>query len=78
MFVLKKASRHALSAKSLRLAPDLIARAIVPYYLPGVAERILDTFSELASTLPLRELSFARLPGLLNLLQETGSPCVSA
>ncbi|HJS74350.1 MAG TPA: hypothetical protein VJ921_08695, partial [Vicinamibacteria bacterium] len=78
MFVLKKATRHALGPSCLRLAPDLIARAIVPYYLKDVAESILDTFSALASAVPFRELYFARAPGLKALLQEIGSPCVPA
>jgi hypothetical protein len=78
MFVLRKAARHALGPSCRSLAPELIARAIVPYYLPEAAEAILDTFSVLASRVPIRELSFARAPGLKALLEEIGSRCVPA
>ncbi len=78
MFVLKKAARHALGGSSPSLAPELIARAIVPYYLPDVAERILGILAELASEVPLRELHFARAPGLTSLLREAFSPPVAS
>jgi hypothetical protein len=71
MFVLKKATRHALGPPSPGLAPELIARAIVPYYLPEIAERVFGAFSELASTVPFRELHFARAPGLTALLRDS-------
>jgi hypothetical protein len=70
MFVLRKAPRHSLGHTSTSLAADLLARAIVPYYLPDVATRILGIFSELASAVPFRELHFARSPGLTSLLRE--------
>ena len=44
MFVLRKAALHALGPSSPTLAPELIARAIVPYYLPQTASRILEPF----------------------------------
>lgn len=69
MFVLRKAPRHALGSAAPSLAADLLARAIVPYYLPDIAARILDVFSELGSEVPLRELHFARSPGLASLLR---------
>lgn len=78
MFILKKAARHALGGSSPSLAPDLVARAIVPYYLPDIAERILGILAELASGVPLRELHFARAPGLSSLLREAFSPPVAA
>ncbi len=68
MFVLRKAAHHALSGTSPSLAADLLARAIVPYYLPEVATRILGIFSELASEVPFRELHFARSSGITSLL----------
>ncbi len=70
MFVLRKASHHALGSSSPTLAADLLARTIVPYYLPEVATRILGTFSELASEVPFRELHFALSPGLTSLLRD--------
>jgi hypothetical protein len=70
MFVLRKATHHALSGRSPSLAADLLARAIVPYYLPDVATRILGIFSELASEVPFRELHFARSSGITALLRE--------
>ncbi len=76
LFVLKKAARHAIGGSSPALAADLIARTIVPYYLPDIAGRILRIFADLASEVPIRELSFARAPGLTSLLRETFSPRV--
>lgn len=70
MFVLRKAPRHALGPPSSSLAAELLARAIVPYYLPEVAQRILDVFSRLAESVPLRNLHFARSSGLPALLRE--------
>lgn len=70
MFVLRKAAHHAVGSASPALAPDLLARAIVPYYLPDIAARILGIFSELAASVPFRELHFALLPGLASLLRE--------
>jgi len=70
MFVLKKAARHALGTSSPSLAADLLARAIVPYYLPEIAARIFEVFSHLANEVPIRELHFARAPGLTSLLRE--------
>jgi hypothetical protein len=70
MFVLRKAPRHALGCTSPSLAADLLARAIVPYYLPDTAARILEIFSDLAADVPFRELHFARSAGLASLLRE--------
>lgn len=70
MFVLKKALQHNLGSPSPSLAPEILARAIVPYYLPDVAQRILEIFSELAAAVPFRELHFTRSPGLSSLLRE--------
>ncbi len=70
MFVLRKAPRHTLGCASPSLAADLLARAIVPYYLPDTAARILEVFSDLAADVPFRELHFARSPGLASLLRE--------
>jgi hypothetical protein len=70
MFVLRKAALHALGSPSPSLAAELLARAIVPYYLPDVAARILEVFSQLAEEIPFRELHFSRSPGLTSLLSE--------
>ncbi len=70
MFVLRKAALHALGSASPSLAAELLARAIVPYYLPEVAARILEVFSQLAVSVPFRELHFSRSPGLTSLLFE--------
>jgi hypothetical protein len=78
MFVLRKAPRHALGSASPSLAADLLARAIVPYYLPDVASRILETFSRIATEVPFRELHFARSSGLTALLREANEDAFSA
>jgi hypothetical protein len=70
MFVLRKAEHHLLGQISPSLAADLLARTIVPYYLPDVAARILEVFSHLAEEVPFRELHFSRSPGLTSLLGE--------
>jgi hypothetical protein len=70
MFVLRKAAGHALGKSSPMLAGELLARAIVPYYLPDIAGRIFDVFSRLAAEVPLRELHFARSPGISSLLRD--------
>ncbi len=70
MFLLRKAPHHALGSASPCLASELLARAIVPYYLPEIASRILEVFSRLAVEVPFRELHFARAPGLTFLLRE--------
>jgi hypothetical protein len=70
MFLLRKAPQHALGTSSPALAPDLLARAIVPYYLPDAAGRILGIFADLAASVPFRELHFALSPGLPPLLRE--------
>lgn len=70
MFLLRKAPHHALGFPSSSLVSELLARAIVPYYLPRVAARILSLFSELAFEVPFRELRFARSPGLSSLLRD--------
>jgi hypothetical protein len=70
MFVLRKGTCHALGSASPSLVSELLARAIVPYYLPEIAARLLDTFSRLAAEVPFRELQFARSPGLSFLLRE--------
>jgi hypothetical protein len=71
MFLLKKGARHAMGPPSPGLAAELVARAIVPYYLPEVAERVFGVLGELASAVPFRELHFARAPGLAALLRES-------
>jgi len=70
MFVLRKAASHALGTSSPTLAGELLARAIVPYYLPDIAGRIFEIFSRLATEVPLRELHFARASGLSSLLRD--------
>jgi hypothetical protein len=70
IFVLRKSLHHAMGDRSPSLTPDLLARAIVPYYLPEIAARILEIFSELATSVPFRELRFARSPGIASLLRE--------
>jgi len=50
------------------LAREFLARAIVPYYLPAETEIILRLLQELAETVPLRELQFARKDVLTRVL----------
>jgi hypothetical protein len=67
MFVLRKGPRHEIEAPSISLGAELLARAIVPFYLPETARRIVDLVSDLASGLPLSELHFAKAPGVSRL-----------
>jgi hypothetical protein len=70
LFVLRKAGSHFIErTPGAVLAPELLARAIVPYYLPGVAARILSLFDDLLREVPVHELHFSREPGLKSLLQ---------
>jgi hypothetical protein len=69
LFVLRKAPEHAVASSTGSLVPEVLARAIVPYYLPPVAAKILQSLSELAAEVPFRELRFARSPGLGSLLE---------
>lgn len=69
LFVLRKAERHALAGSSPSLAPELAARAIVPYYLPQVASRALAVIDAAASFRAVRELRFARASGLRSFLE---------
>lgn len=69
LFVLKKSDRHAVHEReAAAMVPELIARAIVPYFLPDVATNVWSLFSLLATGVPIRELSFSREPGLKALL----------
>ena len=69
VFVLRKAEHHAIDPLSERsLAPELLARAIVPYYLPEVASSLLGLVGELSNHHPTQRLAFARGSGLRSLL----------
>jgi hypothetical protein len=70
-FVLRKAPRHAIETPAVSLGAELLARAIVPFYLPETARRILELLSDLASRVPLSELHFAKAPGIGRLLRAT-------
>jgi hypothetical protein len=70
LFVLEKSESHSIAEeRNPSLVPEVIARAIVPYYLPDIASRILDLFADLSTQVPLRTLRFARQPGLRAVLQ---------
>jgi hypothetical protein len=70
LFVLEKSESHSIADERLpSLVPELIARAIVPYYLPEIASRILELFADLSTRVPVRKLRFARRGGLKALLQ---------
>jgi hypothetical protein len=86
MFLLRKGPKHQIEAPAISLGAELLARAIVPFYLPETARRIVDLVSDLAAGLPLSELHFAKAPGVSRLLSaqperariETASPRPSA
>lgn len=70
LFVLRKAEEHRiLEAPRHVLAGEIVARSIVPYYLPEVADEVLTTLARLLSEVPLHQLDFARLPGLASILE---------
>lgn len=69
LFVLRKASKHAVASSTNSLVPEVMARAIVPYYMPEVVSKILKSLSELAVEVPFRELHFALSPGVSSLLE---------
>lgn len=71
VFLLRKAARHGIrEAPGARKVGDLLARSIIPYYLAQESERILSLVDTLASKVPIRELAFARAPGVAALLAE--------
>jgi hypothetical protein len=79
LFVLRKAATHALGTSSPRAVfPELLARAIVPYYLQKTASRILEILDELQGAFPPRELHFALAPGLPAFLRRTLSEGIHA
>ena len=70
LFVLEKSESHSIAEeRTPSLVPEVIARAIVPYYLPEIASRILELFADLSARVPVRKLRFARRGGLKALLQ---------
>jgi hypothetical protein len=70
LYVLEKSESHSIADDPTpSLVPEVIARAIVPYYLPQIASRILELFADLAARVPVRKLRFARRGGLKALLQ---------
>ena len=71
LFVLRKAVEHRIvEAPRHALAGEIVARSIVPYYLPEVADDVLATLARLLSEIPLYELHFARAPGVASILAE--------
>jgi hypothetical protein len=69
LFVLRKAPRHGIEAPAVSPGAELLARAIVPFYLPETVRRILELRSELASRVLVSELHFAKAPGIGRLLK---------
>ena len=71
VYVLRKAASHNVRTNTRsQLAAELVARSIVPYYFPPIAEKALSLAHELVGAVPLRELEFARSPGLLSVLEK--------
>jgi hypothetical protein len=69
VFVLRKSPSHRLGGSpSSVIFPELLARAIVPYYMEETACRIFEIFDGLQAAFPPKELHFARAPGLSALL----------
>ncbi len=69
LFVLRKAASHRLGTSPPSVVlPELLACAIVPYYLEETASRIFEIFDELQAAFAPKELHFAREPGLSSVL----------
>jgi hypothetical protein len=65
VFILRKALRHRIvEGGKAPLAAELVARSILPRYLPRELGRILDLVAVIPGAVPLRELEFALAPGL--------------
>jgi hypothetical protein len=75
LYLVRKSDQHRIAeGMTGDIVGELLARAIVPYYLPDVATRILTNFSALAENARLREIYFARRPGLRELLHNDAGP----
>jgi hypothetical protein len=71
VFLLSKGPEHRVrDGKPAFLASELLARTIVPYYLPSETDIILTLLQGLTLAVPLRELSFAKRGGLARVLLE--------
>jgi hypothetical protein len=79
VFVLRKAATHRLTGGSSRglesgaignLAAEVLARSLVPYYLPEEMARILSLVKRATHQVAFGELEFTREPGLRELLAE--------
>jgi hypothetical protein len=69
IFILRKGPRHKIVTGSRNsLAAELLARSIVPYYLPKELSTILQLIGEIAEAVPIQELEFSLEPGLASLL----------
>jgi hypothetical protein len=72
IFLLRKADRHMLHGGcASSTAAELLARSIVPYYLPEAASRILSLIRDLTDCVAVRELRFSLEPGLVSLLSRS-------
>ena len=70
LYLVRKSNQHRIAEREVNdILAELLSRAIVPYYLPDVAARILSLFSRMADQVRLRELFFARRPGLRGLFE---------
>jgi hypothetical protein len=68
-FLLYKGTHHHVrSGRPARLATELLARSIVPYYLRVETDLILSLVDELLRSVPLRELHFALSGGVRDVL----------
>lgn len=70
LYLLKKSPAHEVRGAGSTALPEILSRAIVPYYLPGIVSCILDVLASLATSVSIRELHFARKAGLTSLLRE--------
>ena len=72
VFLLHKDREHRIGGgRKAQLATELLARCIVPYYLTSETELILSVLQEMARTIPLRELHFARSDGIAAILRRS-------
>lgn len=79
VFILRKAAGHRFKRGAVgTLAAEVLARSLVPYYLPEEMTRILALVKRATNEAPFGELEFNREPGLRGLLESFGSDASDA
>lgn len=72
LLLLRKSPSHELSPADTSLVPELVSRAVIPYYFHDLAREILRLFDEMSRRVPLHELRFAKAPGVRDVLTHRG------